>query len=82
MGGGGVTRRHQCINEYLTIDNSDIVSVNSLHAVTAVWLNTSQRRHVGVGLNRSARRTGYHLYFTELFLGLPGCIQCNDRGFE
>ena len=29
--------------------------MDSLHTVIAMWLNASQKSHVGVGMNRSAK---------------------------
>ena len=43
-----------CINEYPATDCDEDMRVISLCAVTAAWLNVSQRSRVGVGMNRSA----------------------------
>ena len=43
-----------CINEYLAIQTMVEMWKNSLHAIAA-WLNASQIRWDGIGMNRSAR---------------------------
>ena len=43
------------MNANLAIDSGGNISVNSLLAVIAAWLNASQRSRVGVGMIRSAR---------------------------
>ena len=55
---GSCSSSSSCINENLAIDNGGCVcmkTMNSLHALFAVWLNASQKSQAYVRLNSFAR---------------------------